>query len=151
MPELNLNLKLLRKQQHWFQIDRVDQKLINRFPSFLIEQADGSCFYGIPEIDYLGMKVCEHSGGTEVSNPTELDRELDQAELELKKIFSQVTRVQLNAGAKSWAKSGKIDTLKQAYTNLFKKENDLLLLLGCMAGLSILYVDKDKTAGCGYL
>ena len=76
---------------------------------------------------------------------------VDEAELEPKKIFSQITCVQLNTGAKSWAKSGKIDALKLAYTNLFKKDNDLLLLLGRTAGLSILYVDKDKTTGCGYL
>ena len=82
LPNLNLNLRVLRKQQQWFQIDRVDQKLINGFPSFLIEQSDGSVYYGIPEIDYLGMKVCEHSGGTLVEDPSEMNRELDQPELE---------------------------------------------------------------------
>ena len=82
LPNLRLNLKVLKKQQQWFQIDRVDQKLINGLPSFLIEQADGTCFYGIPEIDHLGMKVCEHSGGLPVEDPSKLNRELDQAELE---------------------------------------------------------------------
>jgi sarcosine oxidase len=82
LPDLDLKLQVLRKQQFWFQLDRVDQKLINRFPSFLIEQADGSCYYGIPEIDYLGMKVCEHSGGKPVADPAMLNRELETAELE---------------------------------------------------------------------
>ncbi len=81
LPNLRLNLQVLRKQQHWFQIDRVDQKLINDFPSTLVETADGSCFYAIPEINYLGMKVCEHSGGQQVEDPTELESELDEAEL----------------------------------------------------------------------
>jgi sarcosine oxidase len=82
LPELNLDLEILRKQQHWFQIDRVEQKLINDFPAFLMEQDDGSCFYGIPEIDYLGMKISEHSGGRPFSDPSQLDRELDAAVLE---------------------------------------------------------------------
>ncbi len=82
LPGLDLKLQVLRKQQFWFQLDRVDQKLINRFPSFLFELNDGSCFYGIPEINYLGMKVSEHSGGSPVKDPSRLNRELDSEELE---------------------------------------------------------------------
>ncbi len=89
LPDAPLDLQILKKQQHWFQIDRVDQKLINRFPSFLIEQADGSCFYGIPEINYLGMKVCEHSGGQPITDPTNLNRDLDAEELHRVEEFMQ--------------------------------------------------------------
>ncbi len=81
LPDLNLPLRVLRKQQHWFQIDRVDQKLVNQFPAFLFEQDNGDVFYGIPEIDYLGMKVAEHSGGEIVDDPNRLDLELNEPEL----------------------------------------------------------------------
>jgi len=74
-------LKVLRKQQHWYQLDRVDQKQVNDFPVFLFEEPDGELFYGVPEIDYLGMKVCRHSSGEAISDPTALDRSLDDGEL----------------------------------------------------------------------
>ncbi|MEM9941352.1 MAG: N-methyl-L-tryptophan oxidase [Planctomycetota bacterium] len=82
LPDLNLGIRVIQKQQHWFQIDRVDQKIENQFPAFLLEQEDGSCFYGLPEIDYLGMKVCEHTGGTEISSPDEQTNRLDPIPLE---------------------------------------------------------------------
>jgi sarcosine oxidase len=89
LTELELPLQVLRKQQTWFQLDRVEQKWINRFPAFLLEQSDGSVFYGIPEIDYLGMKVCEHSGGEPVSDPGQVGRELDRSELDRVREFLQ--------------------------------------------------------------
>ena len=78
---LPLGLKVVRKQQHWFQIDRIDHKIENGFPCFLIEQGD-ECFYGFPEIDYLGMKVAEHSGGVLVQDPLYMQRERDTQELQ---------------------------------------------------------------------
>ena len=63
LADLNLGLSVVQKQQHWFQLDRVDQKIENEFPCFLMEQDNGDCFYGMPEVNYLGMKICEHSGG----------------------------------------------------------------------------------------
>lgn len=79
---LELPLRVLRKQQQWFQLDRVENKLINRFPAFLFEQDDGSVFYGMPEIDQLGMKVAEHSGGELIDDPGGLNRELNQEDLQ---------------------------------------------------------------------
>lgn len=81
LPGLDLGLQVLQKQQHWFQLDRVDQKFENDFPAFLIEQADGDVFYGMPEINYLGMKVCEHSGGKPLASAADIDAGLNQAEL----------------------------------------------------------------------
>ncbi len=77
LGNLNLPLKLLAKQQHWYQLDRVEQKLVNQFPCFLFEQDDGACFYGTPELDTLGMKVCEHSGGLPIESPHQLDQSID--------------------------------------------------------------------------
>ena len=69
-------IQVLRKTQHWYQVDRVDIKHKAGFPVYLIESERG-VFYGIPEIGHLGMKIGEHSGGEVVSNPTELVREVE--------------------------------------------------------------------------
>ena len=87
IPNLDLSLVVLQKQQHWFQLDRVEQKIESDFPCFLLEQENGDCFYGFPEIDYLGMKVCEHSGGTPIEHPGMIDRGLNQAELKRTESF----------------------------------------------------------------
>jgi glycine/D-amino acid oxidase-like deaminating enzyme len=81
LPFLRSQLTVVRKQQHWYQLDRVDQKAINDFPVFLIDQPNGELYYGVPEIDYLGMKICRHSGGHAVDDPTNIDRSLDAEEL----------------------------------------------------------------------
>ena len=78
MPELNLPLQVLAKQQHWYQIDRVDNKLVNEFPCTFFEREDGSCFYVTPELDTLGMKVCEHTGGDELSQLSQFSNKLDE-------------------------------------------------------------------------
>ena len=89
LPDLDLGLQVVQKQQHWFQLDRVDHKIENQFPGFLVEQDNGDCFYGFPEINYLGMKVCEHSGGKSISGPDELDCGLNEAALKRTEEFMQ--------------------------------------------------------------
>lgn len=81
LPALDLGFSVVRKQQHWFQLDRVDQKLANRFPSFAIENENGDHFYGVPEFDHLGMKVCKHSGGESMEPSDGLSHELNKGEL----------------------------------------------------------------------
>lgn len=78
---LPLGFEIVKKQQHWFQLDHIGQKLGNGFPCFLFED-DGECFYGVPEYNYLGMKVAEHSGGETVAGADSIVRKLDSAELE---------------------------------------------------------------------
>ena len=80
LPELNLPLKVIAKQQHWYQIDRVDNKLVNEFPCTYFERDDGSCFYVTPELDTLGMKVCEHTGGDESSEVSQSSIDLNEAQ-----------------------------------------------------------------------
>ena len=75
--DLDIHLDIVRKQQQWFQIDRTDVKYQNGFPCFLFEDERG-CFYGMPEIDYLGMKIAEHSGGQPVADPMQIDRVEDK-------------------------------------------------------------------------
>lgn len=81
LPIIGSPLTLFKKQQQWFQLDRVDQKRINGMPIFLFDEPDGDCFYGVPEIDYLGLKLCRHSGGQSITDPTNIDRSLDADEL----------------------------------------------------------------------
>ena len=81
LPGVDLKMKVLRKQQQWFQIDRVDQKLVNSFPCFAIQDESDDHFYGVPEIDSLGMKVCKHSGGQSMESADDLNHDLDPVEL----------------------------------------------------------------------
>ena len=77
LADCDFQFDVIRKQQQWFQIDRVDIKYENGFPCFLFETEDG-CFYGFPEIDRLGMKLAEHSGGQVVPDPSTLDRTVNR-------------------------------------------------------------------------
>ncbi len=77
--DLGLDLRVVRKQQQWFQMDRPDVHEANGLSCFLFDQPDG-VFYGFPAIDSLGVKVAEHSGGDAVSDPTMVDRELHDVE-----------------------------------------------------------------------
>ena len=76
LPDLDFQFQIIRKQQQWFQIDRVETKFENGFPCYLFETDDG-CFYGFPELDRLGIKVAEHSGGQIISDPSQVDRSMD--------------------------------------------------------------------------
>ena len=77
---LPLDLKIVRKQQLWFQCEPLGQALEDGFPCFLFDTEQG-VFYGFPEIDSLGMKVAEHSGGQAINDPAEVDRKLDETDL----------------------------------------------------------------------
>lgn len=81
LAEIGVPLSILAKQQHWFQIDRVEQKLANKFPVVCIDEEDGEQYYCIPELDSHGMKVVRHTGGDEGESAEKLSRELDTEEL----------------------------------------------------------------------
>ena len=83
---LDIDIDVVRKPIFWFQIDRNDIKYQNGFPAFLIESSE-RCFYCLPEVDYLGLKVAEHSGGTPVERPEQLDRGVHPDELALAEAF----------------------------------------------------------------
>lgn len=81
LAELQLPLQVVRKQQHWVQVDRADIHTAAGFCCFLFDTPEG-CFYGFPAIDHLGMKFAEHSGGSPVADPSQLDRALDASDWE---------------------------------------------------------------------
>ncbi len=81
LADLKIPFEVRRKPLFWFRtrsdVYRADQGC----PAFLYDLADG-CFYGVPQIDPLGIKVAEHTGGALVSDPLSVDREMDLKELE---------------------------------------------------------------------
>lgn len=81
LADLNLPLEIVRKQQHWFQVDRADIQAAAGFCCFLFDTPSGT-FYGFPAIDRLGMKVAEHTGGEPVGDPSGLNRELNGPDLQ---------------------------------------------------------------------
>ena len=87
LSELDVKINVLAKQQNWYQIDRVEQKFVNNFPAVFIEEDDGEQFYCLPEVDSHGMKVCRHTGGQQVEDPSKLDRELDTDDIERNEAF----------------------------------------------------------------
>jgi sarcosine oxidase len=78
LGELALPLRVLRKVQLWYQ---TPADIWREAPAFFFEQPQG-CFYGIPSVAQPGdgapysVKIAEHTGGTQVSDPTHLDRTL---------------------------------------------------------------------------
>lgn len=78
LPDLNLDLKVLRKHQLWYSSEnQTAYHEKNGTPVFFYETEDG-CFYGFPQRDLLGVKVAEHTGGDFVENPLLLNRSLDK-------------------------------------------------------------------------
>lgn len=79
LGELQIGLRVVRKPLFWF-APRGDAYRADRgCPAFYYELADG-CFYGVPQIDDAGVKVAEHTGGVEVDDPLNVNREVDPAE-----------------------------------------------------------------------
>ena len=79
---LGLPLRLIRKQQQWFQSDRVDGHVETGFPCIFVETEERDWFYGMPAIDKLGMKIAEHTGGQDLDFADQLDTELNQGDVD---------------------------------------------------------------------
>ena len=79
LADLDVELKVLRKHLHWYgNADRRYQEE-GGCPVFFYELPEG-LFYGFPQIDDLGVKVAEHSGGEVMTDPSRLDRAMDPEE-----------------------------------------------------------------------
>jgi glycine/D-amino acid oxidase-like deaminating enzyme len=76
-----------RKHLYWLECsDKIYRPPLA--PTFFYEMPHG-LFYGFPAIDELGVKVAEHSGGAEVSDPLTDPRPLDEADLARVKAFTR--------------------------------------------------------------
>ncbi len=65
-------MRVLRKHQHWYDLPEINDPQ-GVFPTFLFE-SNGGYFYGFPNFDGKGFKIAEHTGGEEVTQPSDLDR-----------------------------------------------------------------------------
>ena len=70
--ELKLPLTVKRKLLYWH---RTQSPQWGESSAFFFEQADGD-FYGFPSRDGRTIKVCQHTGGDVVTDPTFVDRDL---------------------------------------------------------------------------
>jgi sarcosine oxidase len=77
LADLGIPLRVLRKQLHWFAPQRDLYRETTGSPCFLYDLPEGF-FYGFPQLDERGVKVAEHSGGREITDPLDVDRELDE-------------------------------------------------------------------------
>ena len=75
LPNLGSGFRVLRKFVGWFPIQRDDYLASKGFPTYFFELPHGT-FYGFPSFDGQTVKVAEHSGGEEVTNPTNVNRDL---------------------------------------------------------------------------
>ncbi len=78
LSDLQIPLTVQRKHLHWYPPSDDRYSLESGTPTFFFEMADGSFFYGFPQIGKRGVKVAEHSGhGEAVDDPAEVNREVD--------------------------------------------------------------------------
>lgn len=80
LANLGVTLSVRRKHLYWFESSDKRYHQDDGCPTYLYE-LPGGVFYGFPEIDELGVKVAEHSGGQTVVNPLDDPRHLDPADL----------------------------------------------------------------------
>jgi sarcosine oxidase len=78
---LGVRFRILRKHMHWFAVEDPHYQAGSGCPCFFYDVNAGN-FYGFPAVDPYGLKIAEHSGGTEISNPLEDRRELEPFDLE---------------------------------------------------------------------
>lgn len=77
LTELGIPLRVVIKHLHWYANDSDEFRKDKGCPTFFCETDDGSYFYGLPQIDDRGLKIAEHSGGSQVNNPLTADRQVD--------------------------------------------------------------------------
>jgi monomeric sarcosine oxidase len=77
---LGIPLEVRRKHLYWFPASDGRYHESSGCPTYLFELPHG-VFYGFPQIDELGVKVAEHSGGKIVADPLTDRRVVDRADL----------------------------------------------------------------------
>ena len=80
LSDLGIPLRVVRKHLHWYGAPADLYGESRGHPCFVFE-SDG-CFYGFPANSPEGLKVGEHSGGTEIDDPLNGSREPDPADTE---------------------------------------------------------------------
>ena len=73
LADLGIKFEVVRKSLYWFEPQSAVYHVDNGAPGFIIETPAGN-FYGFPQIDDMGVKVAEHTGGYPVPDPLAVDR-----------------------------------------------------------------------------
>ena len=74
------DFRVVRKHLDWLRPSDNRMHIDQGCPGFLFEVEDGH-FYGFPQIDDLGVKVAEHTGGESQHDPAQLTKEQDDKSL----------------------------------------------------------------------
>jgi monomeric sarcosine oxidase len=80
LADLGVPLQVRRKHLYWFPTNDPSYHEARGCPTYLYELPHG-VYYGFPQIDELGVKVAEHTGGTVIDDPANDPRLLDRADL----------------------------------------------------------------------
>jgi sarcosine oxidase len=75
LQDLKVSLQVLRKPLLWYRTTQPDYRREGGFPVWFFETPDG-IFYGFPELDEMGLKAAEHTGGQAIDDPLRLERQL---------------------------------------------------------------------------
>ncbi|HUG66973.1 MAG TPA: N-methyl-L-tryptophan oxidase, partial [Pirellulaceae bacterium] len=81
LAELGIKFRVLRKHLHWYTCDDVRYRADHGCPAFFYETPAGY-LYGFPQIDEQGVKVADHTGGTEISDPLADDKATEPRDVE---------------------------------------------------------------------
>ncbi len=81
LADLGIKLRVLRKHLHWYACDDARYRADHGCPAFFYETPAGY-LYGFPQIDELGVKVADHSGGTEISDPLTDDKSTEPRDVQ---------------------------------------------------------------------
>lgn len=68
LADIGVPLKIRRKHLHWYACDDPRYQADNGCPGFFFETPAGY-FYGFPQITDQGVKVADHTAGTEIEDP----------------------------------------------------------------------------------
>jgi sarcosine oxidase len=80
LANVGVPLHVRRKHLYWFPTADASYHESSGCPTYLYELPNG-VFYGFPQIDELGVKVAQHSGGTIITDPKNDPRPLEPADL----------------------------------------------------------------------
>jgi monomeric sarcosine oxidase len=76
LAELGVTFKIRRKHLHWYACADTRYRADHGCPGFFCETSAGYV-YGIPQIDDQGVKVADHTAGTEIDNPLTDDKSIE--------------------------------------------------------------------------
>ena len=79
LGDLGVRFRVLRKSLFWYATDAPHHTADAGLPAFYFELSHGH-FYGFPQVDELGLKLAEHTGGEEIDDPLTAGREVEPEE-----------------------------------------------------------------------